>query len=73
MTGFCEYVAEPSNSTEQSPSWEAKSLSARQEISLLLLNLKFHYPVHKIPLLVPMTSQTNPVETFQPCYVKIHS
>jgi len=42
------------NTMEQGPSWEANSLSANQEISYLLWNLKIHYPVHNRPPLVPI-------------------
>jgi hypothetical protein len=48
------------NYTEQSPSWEANSHSANQEISRLLRNLKLHQRVHKRPALVSVLSQMHP-------------
>ena len=50
----------PTNSMEHSPSWEADSSSTNQEISLILLNPKLHYPVHKSPTFPPV-SHINPV------------
>jgi hypothetical protein len=40
-----------------SPSWEATSHSATQEIPNILGNLEIHYRVHRSPLLVPNLSQ----------------
>jgi hypothetical protein len=45
------------NFIEQSPSWEASSSSAGQEIPHILLKLKVHYRVHNSPPLVFNVSQ----------------
>jgi len=41
---------EKTNSTEKSPSWEANSFSASQEIPRILRNPKFHCRIHYSPL-----------------------
>jgi hypothetical protein len=61
------------SSMEQSPSREANSHSASQEIPRILLNLKVYYRVHNSLPLVPTLSQMNPVPTFPSYISKIHS
>jgi hypothetical protein len=41
---------------EQSPSWEANSFSASQEIPRILWNLEVHFRVHKSPPPVPLNT-----------------
>jgi hypothetical protein len=47
----------------QSPSWEANSCSAGQEILCFLLSPQVHYCVHNSLILAPISSQMTPVHT----------
>jgi len=52
---------------------EANNHLASQEILRLLWNLKIHYRSNKIPSLVLVLSQMNPIHTFPPSFTKMHS
>jgi len=58
---------------EQSPSGEANSNLASQEIPHLLWNPKVHCRVHNSPPLVPILNQMHLVRAFPPYFSEIHS
>jgi hypothetical protein len=50
-------------SKKQPPAWETDSSSPSQQMSPLLWNSKSNCRAHKSPLLFPILSQINPVQT----------
>jgi len=64
---------QPTNSIEQSPSWEANNHSPNKDIPYLLWNPNIHYHVHKNPPPISILSQMNPVYIFQSYFPNIHS
>jgi len=58
---------------KQSPSREADSHSASQDIPYIVWDPKVHYYVHEGPPLVPILRQLHPVHTFPRYFPKIHS
>ena len=60
------------NSTVQSPSWQANWFAASHEIPHILQNPKVHYRIHKCLLPVPILTQLNPAHTPTSNFLKIH-
>ena len=60
------------HSMVQSPSWEASSFAASQEIPRISRNPKAHYRTHKRPPPVPILGQPNPVHIPTSHLLEIH-
>ena len=60
------------NAMEQSPSWEANSFSASQEITHIIRNTKVHSRVSQSPQLVPILGQIYPFHTLPTDFFTIH-
>jgi hypothetical protein len=63
---------ERKSTNSMSPSWEADSFSASQEIPRILWNPTVDYCIHKSPPHVPNLSQLNPIHASPSNFLKIH-
>jgi hypothetical protein len=63
--------ASPTNTTEQSSSWDADSSSASKETGPSLNNPNVHCHCHNSPQPVPILSQINPVHA-QPSFLRFN-
>jgi len=62
----------PTNSTQQSPSWEASVSSPSQEIIFILWNPKVHYRIHKSLLTFPILCKIDPIHVSPSYLLKAH-
>ena len=72
---LCVFHAPPrvvTYSMMQSPSWEANWFAASQEIPHISQNPKVHYRTHKLPPLVSILGQPNPVHIPTSHLLEIH-
>jgi hypothetical protein len=68
----CQEQRTNSYSTGHSPSREANSSSARQEIPQIFRNPNVHYHAHNSPPLVPIPNQVNPVRACPLYFSVVH-
>jgi hypothetical protein len=60
------------NFIEQSLPWQAARRSVTLEFPNILWNQRVHYRVHKIPPLVPVSNEMNPIHTTPSYFSKLH-